>query len=55
MTLNKGINRNIAVTAIVRELACFMWGITKQMNLNNSDFICRKEWHWIQRQGLGAF
>lgn len=26
MTLNKGINRNVAVTAIARELACFMWG-----------------------------
>ena len=24
MTLNKGINRNVAVTAIARELACFM-------------------------------
>lgn len=27
MTLNKGINRNIATTAIARELACFMWGM----------------------------
>lgn len=27
MTLNKGINRNVAVTAIARELACFMWGM----------------------------
>ncbi len=27
MTLTKAINRNIATTAIARELACFMWGI----------------------------
>lgn len=27
MTLNKGINRNVAATAIARELACFMWGM----------------------------
>ena len=27
MTLNKGINRNVATTAIARELACFMWGM----------------------------
>lgn len=27
MTLNKGINRNIATTAIARELVCFMWGM----------------------------
>ena len=27
MTLNKGVNRNIATTAIARELACFMWGL----------------------------
>jgi len=27
MTLNKGINRNKATTAIARELACFMWGM----------------------------
>ena len=27
MTLNKGINRNVATTAIARELACFMWGV----------------------------
>ena len=27
MTLNKGINRNVAITAIARELACFIWGI----------------------------
>lgn len=27
MTLGKGINRNIATTAIARELACFMWGM----------------------------
>jgi hypothetical protein len=27
MTLNKGINRNIATTAVARELACFMWGM----------------------------
>lgn len=26
-TLNKGVNRNVAVTAIVRELACFIWGM----------------------------
>ena len=27
MTLTNGVNRNIAVTAIARELACFMWGM----------------------------
>ncbi len=27
MTLKNGINRNIATTAIARELACFMWGM----------------------------
>ena len=27
MTLNKGINRNVATTAIARELACFIWGM----------------------------
>lgn len=27
MTLNKGVNRNVATTAIARELACFMWGL----------------------------
>ena len=27
MTLNKGVNRNKATTAIARELACFMWGM----------------------------
>lgn len=27
MTLNKGINRNVAVTAIARELSCFIWGM----------------------------
>ena len=27
MTLNKGINRNVAATAIARELACFVWGM----------------------------
>ena len=27
MTLNKRINRNIATTAIARELACFIWGM----------------------------
>ena len=27
MTLKKGVNRNIATTAIARELACFMWGM----------------------------
>lgn len=27
MTLNKGINRNVAITAIARELACFIWGM----------------------------
>ena len=27
MTLKKGANRNVAATAIARELACFMWGM----------------------------
>ena len=27
MTLNKRVNRNVATTAIARELACFMWGM----------------------------
>ena len=27
MTLQKNVNRNIATTAIARELACFIWGI----------------------------
>lgn len=27
MTLSKGVNRNVAATAIARELACFMWGL----------------------------
>ncbi len=27
MTLSKGVNRNVATTAIARELACFMWGM----------------------------
>jgi transposase len=27
MTLNNGANRNVAATAIARELACFMWGL----------------------------
>lgn len=27
MTLNKGVNRNVATTAIARELACFLWGM----------------------------
>lgn len=27
MTLGKGVKRNIATTAIARELACFMWGL----------------------------
>jgi len=27
MTLSKNVNRNIATTAIARELACFMWGM----------------------------
>jgi Transposase and inactivated derivatives len=27
LTLSKGINRNVATTAIARELACFMWGM----------------------------
>lgn len=27
MTLNKRVNRNVATTAIARELACFMWGL----------------------------
>ena len=26
-TLNKGVNRNVATTAIARELACFIWGM----------------------------
>ena len=27
LTLNKGVNRNVAATAIARELACFIWGM----------------------------
>lgn len=27
MTLSKSVNRNVATTAIARELACFMWGM----------------------------
>jgi transposase len=27
MTLKNGVNRNVAATAIARELACFMWGL----------------------------
>ena len=27
MTLNRGVNRNVATTAIARELACFIWGM----------------------------
>lgn len=27
MTLNKRLNRNVAATAIARELACFIWGL----------------------------
>ena len=27
MTLSKGIHRNVAITAVARELACFMWGM----------------------------
>ena len=27
MTLKNGTNRNVAVTAVARELACFMWGL----------------------------
>jgi hypothetical protein len=27
MTLKNNIQRNIAVTAVARELACFMWGM----------------------------
>lgn len=27
MTMNKRLNRNVATTAIARELACFMWGL----------------------------
>ena len=27
MTLHKNVNRNVAATAIARELACFMWGL----------------------------
>lgn len=30
MTLSKGINANIAKTAIARELACFIWGMMTQ-------------------------
>lgn len=30
MTLGKGIKRNVAVTAIARELACFMWGVATE-------------------------
>ena len=26
-TLKNGVNRNVAATAIARELACFMWGL----------------------------
>ena len=29
MTLNKGVNRNVAATAIARELACFIWGMMR--------------------------
>ena len=33
MTLSKGIKRNIAITAIARELSCFIWGLmTEQIN-----------------------
>lgn len=27
MMLNQRLNRNVATTAIARELACFMWGL----------------------------
>lgn len=27
MTINKGIKRNVAITAIARELSCFIWGM----------------------------
>lgn len=27
MTLSKGVKRNVATTAIARELACFIWGM----------------------------
>ena len=27
MTLNKGVSRDVAATAIARELACFIWGM----------------------------
>lgn len=27
MTLSKGVNRNVATTAIARELSCFIWGM----------------------------
>lgn len=30
MTLRKGINRNVATTAIARELACFIWGMATE-------------------------
>ena len=33
MTLSKGVKRNIAITAIARELSCFIWGMmTGQVN-----------------------
>lgn len=30
MTLTKGINRNVAATAVARELACFIWGMATE-------------------------
>lgn len=30
MTLSKGINRNVAATAVAREIACFIWGIATE-------------------------
>jgi len=36
MTLNKGINRNVATTAIARELAYFMWGMATGNNNTNT-------------------
>lgn len=27
MTLKNGVKRNVAIVAVARELACFIWGI----------------------------
>ena len=41
MTLNKGVNRNVATTAIARELACFIWRMmtkhVSQLNVNKGN------------------